>query len=53
MLPNRSLGDLLVALTPYFLLGLLQESFSEGLNVSLVTTFTKLIWYYMHEQALV
>ena len=50
MLPNRSLGDLLVALIPYYLRGLLQEDFSEGLIVSLVTTITKLVWYYIHEQ---
>jgi uncharacterized membrane protein len=29
---------------------LVTGSFSEGLNVSLLTTFTKLIWYYIHEQ---
>lgn len=29
---------------------LVTGSFSEGLNVSLITTFTKLIWYYIHEQ---
>lgn len=29
---------------------LVTGSFYEGLNVSLLTTFTKLIWYYIHEQ---
>ena len=24
--------------------------FKEGINLSLITTFTKLIWYYFHEQ---
>ena len=30
---------------------LVTGSIKEGLNVSLITTFTKLIWYYIHEQA--
>jgi uncharacterized membrane protein len=29
---------------------LVTGSVKEGLNVSLITTFTKLIWYYIHEQ---
>ena len=29
---------------------LVTGSIKEGLNVSLITTFTKLIWYYIHEQ---
>ena len=29
---------------------LVTGSFYEGLNLSLLTTFTKLIWYYLHEQ---
>ena len=30
---------------------LVTGSIKVGLNVSLITTFTKLIWYYIHEQA--
>ena len=30
---------------------LVTGSLNEGLNVSLITTVTKLIWYYIHEQA--
>ena len=41
----RFIGSLDTLLFAWLITG----SFSEGLNVSLVTTFTKLIWYYLHE----
>ena len=43
----RFIGSLDTLLFAWLITG----SFSESLNVSLVTTFTKLLWYYLHEQA--
>ena len=42
----RFIGSLDTLLFAWLVTG----NFSAGLNVSLVTTITKLVWYYIHEQ---
>ena len=42
----RLIGSLDTLLFAWLVTG----NFSDGLNVSLVTTITKLVWYYIHEQ---
>ena len=42
----RLIGSLDTLLFAWLVTG----NFSAGLNVSLVTTITKLVWYYIHEQ---
>jgi uncharacterized membrane protein len=42
----RFIGSLDTLLFAWLVTG----SFSDGLNVSIITTFTKLLWYYLHEQ---
>ena len=42
----RFIGSLDTLLFAWLVTG----NFSDGLNVSLVTTITKLVWYYIHEQ---
>ena len=42
----RCIGSLDTLLFAWLVTG----NFSDGLNVSLVTTITKLVWYYIHEQ---
>jgi len=38
------------SLDTLFFAWLITGDFDQGLNVSVITTFTKLIWYYIHEQ---
>ena len=38
------------SLDTLFFTWLITGDFDQGLNVSFITTFTKLIWYYIHEQ---
>ena len=50
MLPNRSPGGVIGSLDTLLFAWLVTGNLSDGLNVSLVTTITKLVWYYIHEQ---
>ena len=42
----RCIGSIDTLLFTYLVTG----NFGDGINVSVITTFTKLIWYYIHEQ---
>ena len=41
---------LLGSIDTFFFSWLITGDFSVGINISIITTFTKLIWYYVHER---